>query len=329
LIRGPSSLAPAALLATLLALASCGEPEPPPKPPLEAELIVPKPGPAGGRVQPKGLAAEASGYGTILSAPATEYEPPAPPDPISISTPPPPPGPAVAPEIAHLIRLLPRVRPQPVDDRNILRTLEAPPMSAARVILRNGCFRLRQPGEPLVLFTVGIRAFVDPQGYLAVGAALHPTGLSGRVGERLRWEGRVDPVAEPAITGPINRICGAGRVVRIGLASSEAAQLSIEDASTAREVASRYGTPIRRRAANSAPAEPNMIAAGRRSAPATAIVTRRSNSFPALHANPAAAGSEAGRLPERHNSSRRIVPRCERPRRSDSAAASHGVKPCA
>jgi hypothetical protein len=243
LIRGPSSLAPAALLATLLALASCGEPEPPPKPPLEAELIVPKPGPAGGRVQPKGLAAEASGYGTILSAPAMEYEPPAPPDPISISTPPPPPGPAVAPEIAHLIRLLPRVRPQPVDDRNILRTLEAPPMSAARVILRNGCFRLRQPGEPLVLFTVGIRAFVDPQGYLAVGAALHPTGLSGRVGERLRWEGRVDPVAEPAITGPINRICGAGRVVRIGLASSEAAQLSIEDASTAREVASRYGTP--------------------------------------------------------------------------------------
>jgi hypothetical protein len=226
----------------LLLLASCGEPQPP-QPPLEAELIVPTAAAPEARILPKDAKIEPSGFGTILSAPPTDYEPPAPPAPVSLDTPPGQGGPAVAPEIAHLVRLLPRVRPQPVDDRNILRTLEAPPIATATIILRDGCFRLAGGKEPLVLFTVGVRAFLDAAGYLAIGAADHPSSLSARVGERARWEGRIEPVKDAAITVPINRQCGAGQVVRIGLAGSDAAQWSVQDASTARELSSRYGVP--------------------------------------------------------------------------------------
>lgn len=232
-----------ALVSVSLTLASCGEPPPPPKPPLEAELVVPASPKDASRTLPKGAKVEPSGFGTLLSAPPTDYEPPPPPAQVGRDTPAAQEGPVVAPEIAHLIRLLPRVRPKPITDGGMLRTLEAPPIAKATIILRDGCFRLNAPGEPLVLFTVGVRAFLDGEGYVAVGPADFPPFLSGRVGEPLRWEGPIEPVSEQPIIEPINRICGPGRVVRIGLASSEAAQTNVEDASTAREISQRYGSP--------------------------------------------------------------------------------------
>lgn len=223
---------------------SCSEAEPPPKPPLQAELVAPVAASDQSRTLPEGAKVERSGFGTILSAPPSDYEPPAPPAPLVDGTPPSQNGPVIAPEVAHLIRLLPRVRPQPVTDGNgMMMTLEALPIARATVILRDGCFRLAERGEPLVLFTVGARAFLDRQGYLAVGPTDFPASLSGRVGESLSWEGTIDPVRDPVIAASINRVCGAGRVVRVGLVSSEASQTNIRDASTAREMSDRYGMP--------------------------------------------------------------------------------------
>lgn len=206
-------------------------------------MIVPAGPDDGARTVPKGASIGPDGFATILAAPPSSYEPPPPPDPLVPSIGSPPGAPAVEAELAHLIRVLPRVFPQPPREEPMLTTLESPPMTEATVILRGGCFRLSTPGEPLVLLPVGTRAFLDRQGYLALGPADAPQSLSGRVGEVLRWEGVMRLVSDPAIVAPITRSCGASKVVQIGRTVSKAAQVSVEDAVTARNMSNMYGTP--------------------------------------------------------------------------------------
>lgn len=232
---------PLALATSFLALSSCGEPKPPRRPPLEAEMIVPRASADTHQILPKGAVAGPSGFATLLLAPPSEYEPPAPPDPVAVPETGPPGMPYVAPEIAHLVRLLPRLLPQP--DRLVTRTMEAPPITKVTIILREGCFRLKSKEEPLVLLPPGIRAFLDKEGYLSLGGFDSPSSLSGRVGEPVSWEGEPRVIKEPSITGPMNRLCGPGKVVQVGLFRSAAASQAVDDVVTARSISDRYGTP--------------------------------------------------------------------------------------
>ena len=227
------------LILVFLALAACAE-QPPGPPPVQAEMVVP--GAGTGRLTPKGVRIEPSGYGTIRSAPPSAYEPPPPGPAAGPKLMDRPGAPAIEPDVAHLVRLLPRQRPPEDPDRLVITNLDIPPRTISTLILRDGCFRLAVKDEPLVLFPPGTRVFVDEQGYLSVGLALAPTAR-GRVGEPVSWEGEPRVVTEPEVTEPIRRFCGAGPVVRIGLTGSVAAQTSDQDAATAASISRMYGYP--------------------------------------------------------------------------------------
>lgn len=120
------------------------------------------------------------------------------------------------PEIARLLRIFPR------DDRPVgaLPSID----SRAKVVLRDGCFRVEGGTDDgaLVLFPLGARLFIDRQGYLSFGAAESP-GYA-RVGETVVTPGTIPEVDAPALVAPIRKACGAGKVVKIHGMRSDAAE---------------------------------------------------------------------------------------------------------
>lgn len=87
-----------------------------------------------------------------------------------------------------------------------------------RVILRDGCFRLREhsgTGEPLVIFGRDVELRLDDQNYMA----LKNNGSSGpapRIGEMMMWGGpRYFSEADPNVKA-LRAKCGTGPVVAIG-----------------------------------------------------------------------------------------------------------------
>lgn len=235
-------------LPLLFLLANRIDNPPPPAPPpprngsnIEAEMLMPAPRASGARAKPKGVTIEPSGFGTLLAAPATELEP----------SPNDPPlaglrsgDPDIAPEIAHLIRILPRVRPSPNSNAPGLSTLEIPPTVTGTIILRDGCFRLSGRGEPLVLLPEYARAVLDESGYLMLGPPGTARDMAGRVGETMSWAGPTLVITNPAVTEPLHKTCGPGRVVRAGT-SSVAVGKSAGDAGEARSLSGMYGIPYR------------------------------------------------------------------------------------
>lgn len=229
---------------------------PPPEPPppitgnnIEADIIIPAPRPSDSRARPKGVTIEPSGFGTLLVAPATKHEI----DPYSKA----PPllglrlgDPAVASEIAHLIRILPRARSdvpagtlRVIDVKSVVKramVMTVPTVVTGTVILRDGCFRLAEKGEPLVLLPAYTRAVLDEAGYLILGPPGTAREMAGRVGETVSWSGPTLEITNPAVTRPLRKACGPGRVVRVGT-SSEAVGKNESDASEARSLSSMYG----------------------------------------------------------------------------------------
>ena len=219
---------------------------PPPEPPppitgsnIDADMIIPASRLSGTPTMPKAVTIEPSGFGTVLTAPATEHEV----DPFSSA--PPLPGlrtgdPIVAPEIAHLIRILPRVRPRAYSNSLIVSDLIIPPVVTGTVIVRDGCFRLAGKGEPLVLLPEYTRAVLDEAGYLILGPPGTARAMAGRLGETMWWYGPTLKVTNAAVIGPLRKACGPGRVVRVGT-SSDAVRSNERDASTARSLSDMYG----------------------------------------------------------------------------------------
>lgn len=221
--------------------------EPPPRvtgETIEAEMIVPTSAPPHARSTPRGVRVEASGFGTILDAPPTQYEP----APGAETEAPPlrgvrPGDPPVAPAIAHLIRILPRVRPWDPSRSSLVLVGQEPPIVTGTLVLRDGCFRLEAPGEPLVLLPIDTRAVVDEAGYLTLSPPGTARAMAGRVGEPIWWTGPTMEVTNPAVTAPLREVCGAGRIVRITGTGSDAVRQSQRDASTALQISSMYGVP--------------------------------------------------------------------------------------
>lgn len=117
------------------------------------------------------------------------------------------------PEIARRVRIFPRDN-RPVGIVNDIN-------SHAKVVLKDGCFRLSDEGDALVLFPQGAQLFIDAEGYLAFGPA-DQRGY-GRVGEDLVFHGSVAEVTAPELTGPIHKACGPGKVVKVNGTQSAAA----------------------------------------------------------------------------------------------------------
>ena len=117
-------------------------------------------------------------------------------------------------KIARRVRIFPR------DDRpNGMLPLIA---SRAKVILRDGCFRLADHGDALALFPLGAKLLVDAQGYLAFGDGLR-SGYA-RVGETIEFQGGTGAVTTPALVAPIHAACGPGKVVKVTAMNSAAAR---------------------------------------------------------------------------------------------------------
>lgn len=120
------------------------------------------------------------------------------------------------PPIARLVRIFPR------DNRGgpYLSLLVE---SRAKVILKDGCFRIDggEHNNALVLFPIGAQLFIDRDGYLAYGQQESP-GYA-RVGEEQIFPEIASEVTTPELIGPIHKVCGQGKVVKIhGMRSAAA-----------------------------------------------------------------------------------------------------------
>lgn len=208
------------------------------RPPLPLDLI--EPATTAGRPA-RGMTVGPHGYGTLLSAPPRRVEPspdlPRPPEEML------PAAPAIAADVAGTVRLLARLAPIPSSDELIVTTLEAPPRRFSKVILRDGCLRLAEPGEPHAVFPAGTRLYVDDQGFLTIGALANGDSVNPRVGELLWWEDRQPPQLDPAAVPRIRERCGPGAVKFVGLVQSVAASRALADALAATNFAKRYGVP--------------------------------------------------------------------------------------
>lgn len=138
-------------------------------------------------------------------------------------------------EVARRIRIFAR------DDRpnGLLHSIA----STAKVVLRDGCFRLADHGDALALFPQGARLFIDSEGYLAFGAGPEP-GYA-RVGETLIFTGSITAVTAPELVAPLHAACGPGKVIKITALDSLAARNSQaardDQASALRRLRDEYG----------------------------------------------------------------------------------------
>ena len=87
-----------------------------------------------------------------------------------------------------------------------------------RLVLRDGCFRLADPGragEPLVVFGRDTELALDGEGYMIVrqpGSERPPP----RIGEMMVWAGPRDAAEEDAGVRELRARCGSGPVVAVG-----------------------------------------------------------------------------------------------------------------
>lgn len=223
------------LLVSAIPASSLLQPKPVSREPLQLELVEPAATQSSAKAQ--GMSVDGDGFGTVLDAPARRYEPsPDPPRSEPKSG-----GPAVAPEVAERIKLFARSIPPPATGELVLTTLEAHPPQFATVILRDGCLRLKQPGEPHAVFAPGTRLYIDDAGYLTIGNPANDPALDARVGELLWWGGGVTRVANEDTASQLRERCGPGAVKLLGFTSSAAASQAEGDGLAAANFDQMYG----------------------------------------------------------------------------------------
>ena len=87
------------------------------------------------------------------------------------------------------------------------------------LVLRDGCLRLQwgnsEPGkEQLAVFSPDLKAFVDAEGYLAIGSPSRYASGPFRVGEPI-IRGFAPPVSDAAVEQAVRHACGEGKLVWI------------------------------------------------------------------------------------------------------------------
>ena len=206
--------------------------------PLAVELIEPARLPS---TRPaKAMSVGPGGFGTILSAPGRLLVPspeqPALREPALAADPP------VAAQVAGLVRLLSRVAPVPPSDQIVTINLDEPPRDFGTVILRDGCLRVAEAGEPHAIFPAGTWLYIDDAGFLTAGVIANDMATNARLGEPAWWSvmpRRVDAAA----LGRIRAKCGPGAVRLIGLPQSVSASQAAADGVAARNLVTMYGLP--------------------------------------------------------------------------------------
>ncbi len=206
--------------------------EAPPEPPkpLAAELIEPR------RTilsrPTRGMSIGPDGFGTIVSAPARQLEE------VSPSV---PGGPPVAPQVGGLVRLLARLAPMPPSDRLMNFNAEEPSPQFGTIILRNGCLKLAERGEPHVVLPAGTTLDVDDEGFLMASLPGNNAGTNLRLGEPAWWPGRTPIAIDAAAVSRIQAKCGPGAVRIVGEAQSVSASQAAADGAAARRLVDMYG----------------------------------------------------------------------------------------
>jgi hypothetical protein len=213
--------------------------ETPPEPPRPLALELIEPAGAGAARPTRGMSVGQSGFGNVLSAPGRRLEP---------SPSPVPPGeptlagkPAVSAEVAGLVRLVPRLAPVPPSDRLVTFDLVEQAPEFGTIILRDGCLKLKVPGEPHAILAAGSRLYVDEEGYLAVGVLANGAATNPRLGEPAWWPGGNRPPVETEAVARIRSKCGPGGARIVGLAQSVSASRSAADGAAARNIVAMYG----------------------------------------------------------------------------------------
>jgi hypothetical protein len=186
------------------------------------------------------MSIEPGGFGTILSAPGRPLIPssalPRMGEPSLTGEP------AVAAQVEGLVRLLARLSPVAPSDELIVGMPEEPPQYFARIILRNGCLRLDEPGEPHAVLPPGTSLYVDTEGFLSVGVA-NGAETNPRVGELAWWPGGTRIELDANAVAQLRVKCGPGAVQLVGLAQSVSASQAAADGAAARNLVGRYGLP--------------------------------------------------------------------------------------
>jgi hypothetical protein len=207
--------------------------------PLAVDLIEPERMAAAQPV--RGMRVEDGGYGTILSAPGRSLDPKTsadpPDDPASTN------GPPVAAKVSGFVRLLSRLRPLPPPTGLQTYNLDIPPSLFATVILRNGCLRVAEPGEPHAIVPAGTKLYLDSEGYLTLGVLANGAATNPRLGEPAWWTEGYERQVETSAVERIRALCGPGPVKVIGLAQSVSASQAAADGLAARNIVDMYGLP--------------------------------------------------------------------------------------
>jgi hypothetical protein len=123
---------------------------------------------------------------------------------------------------------------------------ETSELNVGTIVLRDGCFRLDQPGEddPLASFGAETGAKLDSSG----APILYQRGRGGyegdpaRVGERMVLGGGAGrEIDDPAVLAPVHAACGPGKVVHVGNPRSYAAFRSRHSGWRVDDIARRRG----------------------------------------------------------------------------------------
>lgn len=111
------------------------------------------------------------------------------------------------------------------------------------IILRDGCLKLAEPGEPHAILLSGTKLYVDDAGFLTVGVISNGVAISPRVGEPAWWPGETPQQISAAAAARIRAKCGPGTIKIIGFAQSVAASQAAADEIAARNLVNTYGLP--------------------------------------------------------------------------------------
>jgi hypothetical protein len=130
----------------------------------------------------------------------------------------------------------------PVTGELLPGNLLPPPRQFARIVLRDGCFRIDEPGDPIAVFDVGTSLWLDDAGYLMFGQGAD-SAIRARVGEPIWWEGERRAISDPATLAELHARCGRGKAELVGLAQSLSLGQALADGESATNIVDMYGIP--------------------------------------------------------------------------------------
>jgi hypothetical protein len=139
--------------------------------------------------------------------------------------------------------LLARLAPVPPDDRLVTINLDEPSRRFGTLILRDGCLKLAEPGEPHAVLPAGANVYIDEAGFLTAGVSADHMETNPRIGEPAWWSEETPRHIDDAALAQLRAICGPGNATVVGMAQSVSVSQAAADGLAARNVVTMYGLP--------------------------------------------------------------------------------------